>query len=113
MVSPQPIAVDFANWRRQRRQLWLKASREIGALQPFEHLLPSEIVVHLVVERQDDVGKTELRVREHSNRVGESAEVDLQRNRDLLFDFFGCVPGHKRNNRHLHVCHIGERFDGQ
>ena len=113
VVSSQPIAVDLADWRGERRELWLESGRQVGALQPFEYLLPHEIVVHLIVERQDDVGKAELRVREHSHRVRQSAEANLQRNSDLLLDLFRCVAGHQRDHGHLHVRHIRKRLDRQ
>src|SRR5262249_43743609 len=83
------------------------------ALQPFEHVLPREVVVRPVVERDDDVGEAELRVREHAHGVGQSAEADLDGDRDLLFDFLRRVAREQRDHRDLNVAHVRECLDRQ
>ena len=97
----------------QRRELRLHARRKVDALQPFEHLLTGEVIIHLIIERQDDVRETELGVREHPHRVRQTAEAYLQRNRHLLLDLLRRVPWHQRDDRHLHIGDVRKRLDRQ
>ena len=107
------IAVDLADRRRERCQLGLHSRRQVHALEPFEHLLPREVVVRVVVEGEDDVGEPELSVREEAHGVGQAAEADLQRYRDLLLDFFRRVAGKQADDRDLDIGDVGERLDRQ
>ena len=43
----------------------------------------------------------------------EAAQLDFERDRDLLFHFFGCVTGKESDDGHLDVGDIRESFDGQ
>ncbi len=112
-VAGQPVAIDLADRRRQRRELRLEPGRQLDALQPLEHLLAREVVVDLIVEGQDQERQAELGVREHPHRMGKPAQSDLQRDRDLLLDFLRRVARHQRDHGDLHVGHVGKRFDRQ
>ena len=105
--------VQLADRRRQRRQLRLDVGRQAGLLQPFEHALSREIVVDLIVESERQKRQPELRVREHPHRVRHAGERDLERNRDLLLDFFRRMAGKKRDHRRLHVGDVGKRLHRQ
>ena len=113
MLRHQTEAVQLSNRRRQRRQPRLDVRRQIGLLQPLEHALPREVVVHLVVEGQREEREPELRVRKHPHRVRHAGQHDLERNRDLFLDLLRRVARHQRNHGGLHVGDVGKCLDRQ
>ena len=82
-------------------------------MQTFEHLLPGEVIVHLVVKRQHDEGQAELRMGEHPHRMRQAAERHLQWNGDLLLHFLGRAAGIKRDDVDLDVGDIRKGFNRQ
>ena len=112
-VALQIEAEDLADRAGQRAQRGLDAVRQVGVLQPLLHLLPREVVVDRVVKRDVDERQAELRVREEAHRMRQPAELDLQRDGDLLLDFFGRVARKQRDHRDLNIGHVRKRLDRQ
>ena len=113
MVRDEAKAVQLADRRRQRRQLRLDLRRKIGLLQPLEHPLPREVVVHLIVEGDREKRQAELRVREHPHRMRYAGQHDLERNGDLLLHLLSRVAGHECDHGGLHVGDVGKRLHRQ
>src|SRR5207253_8029929 len=84
--------INLADRGRQRRKLRLDVGREIGLLKALEDALAGEVVVDAIIERQRQERKAELCVRKHPDSMRYAGQRDLERNRDLFFDFFGSVP---------------------
>jgi len=52
-------------------------------------------------------------VREQPHRVGQTAQADFERDRDLLLDFLRRVTGKQADDGDLHVGDVWKRLDGQ
>jgi hypothetical protein len=66
------VAVDLADGGRERRELRLRAVRQVHFAQALDDLLAREIAVHAVIEGDDQERQAELRVHEHAHRAGQS-----------------------------------------
>ena len=68
-IAFEPVTVNLANGRGERRDLRLHSLRQIGGGQSLHYLLPHKIVGHLVVEGNHDERQAELRVRKQPHRM--------------------------------------------
>ena len=112
-VPAQTVAKNLTDGGGKRRKLRLDSGRQIGLLQSFRHLLPREIVGHLVVEGDDDVRQSELGVRKYPHRMRQSAQHDFERNGHLLFHLFRRPARIERDDGRLHIRDVRKRLDGQ
>ena len=112
-VAGHAIAKQLADGCGQRRQLHLGLAGKVHVAEAFEHQLASLIIVGAVVEGDDQERQAELRVRKHAHRVRQSAQADLQRRGDLLFDFLGRVSRIEGDDGDLDIGNIRKRLDRQ
>src|SRR6185369_8668658 len=84
---------------------------EFDGLQPLEDLLPGEIAVHLIVERNINEGQSELRMRKHPDRMRQAGKFDFERYRDLLFDLFRSMAGEQCDHWSLDIGDVRKRFN--
>ena len=112
-VAAQAVTHDLAHGRGVRRDVGLHAGRNVHAAQSLGHLSPHQVDVGVVVVGDDGVAQPELGVREHADRVRQSRERGLDRQRHLLFDLLGGAAGEERDDRHLRVGDVGEGLDGK
>jgi len=109
----EPVAEDLASRRGRRRQFGFDARRQVEAAQAFLDQLPRHEQAGFLVEGDDDEGESELRVREHADRVRHAGQGDFERNGDLLLHFFRGAPGEEGDDRDLGVGDIREGLDRQ
>src|SRR5262249_37304756 len=93
-VEPKDLTDRTGQWA----DLGLYPVRQIGVLKAFQNLLTGEVVSRGIVKRKIDKGQAELRVGEDPHRVRKAAELDLQGDGDLFFDFLRRVPGKQRDH---------------
>ena len=112
-VAFDPVSVDFADRRRQRSQFRSYTLGQIDVAQSLEHLLPGKIRVNRIVERDGNERQSKLCVRKETNRMRNSAQTDLDWNRDLLFDFFSGAARKQSDDLNLGIGDIRKRLDRQ
>ena len=82
-------------------------------LQAIEHFLPRIEGGDVVVVNDGDDRQAHQRHGTQMRQVRHAVEFHFQRNGDLLFDFFGGVPGPLRDDLRVGVGDVGIGLDGQ
>ena len=80
-------------------------------LEPFEHQLAREVIVHAVFEDDRDRAQTDLRDGAHFLESRQTAHLHFDRAGDELFDFGRRHATCGREHLHLHVGHVGKGVD--
>ena len=112
-IAPEPVPVDFADWRGQRSQFWRYAGGQVYVAQTLEHLLPGEISIDGIVKCDGDEREAKLSMRKQSHRVRNTAEGNLDWNRYLLLDLLSGAARIERDHLNLRVRHIRNSLNGQ
>ena len=105
------VAVDFPGRRGWRCQFRLNAGWQVDTAQALFDQLPGNKKAGLLVKCHHDKGQTELRMREHPDRIWDAGQRNFERDGDLLFHLLRCPARVKRNDRDLCVGHIGKSLD--
>ena len=107
--ASQRVPVDLARGAPVRADLRLQvlSGREIDLGEPFQHLLPVPVVDGTVVEDHDHERQAENGLGAQKGHVRHSGHLNFDRNRDLLFHFFGGTARPLGNDRHIVVGDIG------
>ena len=111
--TPDCVPIDLPDGAPVGAHLRLQVIRQGYLRQSFEHFLAVPIIVRLVVEYEHEAGKTKQRIGPKMLQMRNAVHLNLDRNRDLLFDLFGSAPRPLRNNLHVVVGDIGVGFDRQ
>ncbi len=109
----QRVEIDFADRAEIGADLRHKAVGQFGSRQPFRHLLPVPVVLRLVIENQDLGRQPEHREGAQMFQVRDSVDRDFDRDRYLLFYFFGGASRPLRDNLDVVAGHVGIRLHRQ
>ena len=112
-VTAQAVAHDLAHRRGIGRDVGFHARWQVYPTQAFIDLLACDVHIGVVVVGDHGERQAELRVREHADRIGQTGQCHLDRQRDLLFHFLGGTARVQRNHRHLGVGHVRKSLDRQ
>ena len=115
ICASQRVPIDLAGRAPVGADLRLKvlSRREVDLGEPLQHLLAVPVVHGTVVEDHDHERQAEDGLGAQKGHVRHSGHLNFDRNRDLLFHFFGGASRPLRNDRHVVVGDIGIGFHRQ
>ena len=109
----QRVAVDQPRRRGQRRDVRRDPARQVEVGQSIEHLLPGEIPVGVLVERDVDGGQSVERDRAKVILLRDAVHLALDRNGDQPFHLFRRVAGPLGGDRDHRRRQVGISVDRQ
>ena len=98
-VGLQNVIEDLPGRRRQRIEARRQVRRQRRVLNPLQDALTRPVVFNAVAKLQGDQRQAEGRARAHHCHAGRAVKLALERNGDLLLDFFGRQA--RRGGNHL------------
>ena len=109
----QYVAVDLAGRRSERIEFRNGPVGQVHVGDALADTLAGPVVFRTVLEHEDDDRQAEGILAAHHIERRDAVERPLQRDGDLLFDFFGGQAGHLGHDLHRDVGDVGIGVDGK